>query len=175
MEKRSFWSSAPGIITGAAGLLSATAAVVGLLVTFGVIGGSSDSKPAVGTDDGAPEQTSSESGATATTVAEAPTFTVDPTSLSLDQLLTKEAKIVVKNTSDKALSVQSPTLRGGDAAQFAAKDESCTDAKIPAGDTCEMTVMFTPKASGRYSATLVVTVKGAPAPVEVALRGSAVL
>jgi hypothetical protein len=175
MEKRSFWSTVPGIITGFAGLLSATAALVGLLVTFGVIGGKdSTSKDSAGTDGGADTEQPAGSGS-ATTVAEVPTFAVDPTSVSLDQLLAKEAKVVVKNTGDTSMSVQAPTVRGGDAAQFAAKDESCTDAKIPAGDTCEMTVMFTPKGNGRYSATLVVSVKGAPEPVEVALRGSAVL
>jgi hypothetical protein len=173
MEKRSFWSSAPGIITGLAGLLSATAALVGLLVTFGVIGG----KDSASKDSGAAtEQTAVDSGgSTATTTAVTPTFTVDPTTVTLDQLLAKEGKVVVKNTGDVPLSVQSPVLRGGDAAQFAAADVSCTDAKIPVGDTCEMKVTFTPKANGRYSATLVISVTGTSKSAEVALRGSALL
>lgn len=173
MEKKSFWSSAPGIITGVAGLLSATAALVGLLVTFGVIGG----KDSTTTGGGATtEQTAAESGgSTATTAAVTPTFTVDPTTVTLDQLLAKEGKVVVKNTGEVPLSVQSPVLRGGDAAQFAVTDVSCTAARIPAGDTCEMKVTFTPKANGRYSATLVISSNGTSKAAEVALRGSAIL
>lgn len=175
MAKKSFWSGAPGIIACVAGLLSATAALVGLLVTFGVIGGKdSAGKDVSGNGNGSmTEQTTG--GSTQTTAAVTPTFTVDPTTVTLDQLLAKESKVVVKNTGDVPLSVQSPVLRGGDAAQFAATDVSCTDAKIPAGDTCEMKVTFTPKANGRYSATLVISASGTSKSAEVSLRGSAIL
>ncbi|MDQ6928257.1 MAG: hypothetical protein M3159_06285 [Actinomycetota bacterium] len=169
MEKRHFWSSAPGIITGVAGFLSATAAVVGLLVTFGVIGGKdSSSNKDTGT---VTDQTSTASGGpTATTVAAAPTFSVTPTSLVLKSLA-PSGKVVVKNTGETDLSVQTD-LQGDGAAQFAVKDAPCTNDKIPAGASCEMTVTFTPNGIGQYSAKIVIKVKGASKVSEISLQGS---
>ncbi|MDQ6910680.1 MAG: hypothetical protein M3Z84_07870 [Actinomycetota bacterium] len=169
MEKRSFWSSAPGIITGVAGLLSAMAALVGLLVTFGVIGGKDSNTKATsgGTAAQAPNQPN---GSTGTTTAVTPTFSVSPKDVKLN-LVAREGKVTVSNTGESPLSVRSPVVSGSGAAQFAVKDLSCTGTEIGLGDTCQMAVTFTPGTT-ESDAKLTITVKGAP-PQTVSLRGAA--
>ncbi len=39
-EKKSFWSSLPGMVTGAAGVVGAIVGVISVLIALGVIGGS---------------------------------------------------------------------------------------------------------------------------------------
>jgi hypothetical protein len=158
MEKRHFWSSAPGIITGIAGLLSATAAVVGLLVTFGVIGGKDSSSKATtaGTSTPAPDRSD---GTTSTTAQARVSFTVSPKELTLT-LLAPEGKVTVTNTGDSPVIVQ--TVVGGPAkAQFAVKNGSCSS-EIAPEDYCELTVKFTP-GSGPSEAALTISAKGASA------------
>lgn len=169
MAEKSFWSSIPGMITGIAGLLTGAAALLGLLLQLGVIG---DKDKTSNTETTSPAEGD---GSTQSSVATAPTFSVSPTAVNLDQLLAKESKVTVKNTGEASFEVDSPVLRGGDAAQFAVRDLGCTGTEIGPGDSCEMMVTFTPKAGGRYSATLVVSVSGAAKPSEVALRGAAAL
>lgn len=169
MEKRSFWSSAPGIITGVAGLLSATAALVGLLVTFGVIGGKDSSTKATSgaTAGQAPNQPN---GSTGSTTAVTPTFSVSPKDLKLT-LVTREGKVTVSNTGETPLSVRPPVVSGSGAAQFAVKDLSCTSTDIGVGDTCQVAVTFSP-GTADTEAKLTITVKGAPLQT-VSLRGAA--
>jgi hypothetical protein len=148
MEKRSTGASPVAVISGVAGLLTATAALVGLLVTFGVIGGKdSDTTPTTG------------GAATGATTEPAVAFSVSPKGLTLT-LLAPEGKVTVTNTGGTPVSVH-PALAGSAKAQFSVKEGSCSS-EIVAGDYCELTVKFTP-GSGVSTAALTVSGDGAPA------------
>lgn len=152
-SRKSFFSSVPGVITGLAGLLSAVAAVGGLAVQQGWIGGSGSS------DTG----TSEEEG----------TFDVDPGSVVFQPVGSREAEVKVSNTGDVPIDVKSPTITGDDADRFDADDGSCSGSLDP-GRSCQLEVTFKP-ATGRFEAVLVVSADGAPKSAEVPIRGSAVL
>jgi hypothetical protein len=149
MEKRSTGASPIAVISGVAGLLTATAALVGLLVTFGVIGGKDS------------DTTTTTGGATTggATTEPAVAFSVSPKELTLT-LLGPEGKVTVTNTGGTPVSVH-PAVAGSAKAQFSVKEGSC-NSKIVAGDYCELTVKFTP-GSGVSTAVLTVSAQGAPA------------
>ena len=151
MEKRSTGASPVTVISGVAGLLTAVAALVGLLVTFGVIGGKDDSSTK--TTGGTTEQTSDESDGSTSTTAAAASFSVSPKELTLT-LLAPEKQLTVTNMGKSTISVQ-PTVGGPAKAQFTVKNGSCSS-EIGPGEYCELTVKFTP-GTGESDAVLTIS------------------
>lgn len=158
MEKRSTGASPVTVISGVGGLLTAIAALVGLLVTFGVIGGKDSDKSSTSATT-APGAAAGTDGTTHSTTG-SPAFDVSPKEFTLN-LLTTKGNVEITNAGEAPISVQPASVSGSGAAQFAVKDVSCIGAQIGAGDTCEMAVTFTP-GSGTSEARLTISVKGAP-------------
>ncbi len=177
-RKPGFFSTLPGLLTGVAGVLSAGAAVAGLAVQQGWVGGGSDSsksdtaaeaqRPGSAASDG-----SSSSGSSSSAARAAGSFEVSPGNVEFDPIGAQQATVKVRNTGDVSLSVKPPTVTGEDADRFQASNRSCTGSLAP-GRTCELEVSFEPKA-GKYNAVLVVAASGAPNEAEVPLEGSALL
>jgi hypothetical protein len=63
-------------------------------------------------------------------------------------------KSVLTNTGSQPLDVTDVSIAGAD---FTKVDESCTVAPVAPGDTCEVSVQFTPSAGGTRTGTLTVT------------------
>jgi len=177
-DRRSFWSTVPGLVTGLAGLLTGIVGLVTVLIQLGVIGGKSDGSPTSAT--GGAETTVPATGASSTvagvttTVAAAGSFTV-PTSLDFPAGV-KDKPLAVKNTSSAGtITVRPPTVTGTDAARFNVSLGDCSQ-PVAAGLSCTMTVTFSPNGPLRsYSATLQITASGAARGAEVALTASTLL
>lgn len=155
-------------------------AVVGLALNQGWIGGGNSKSGAAGgaTTTLAPGDTttslSSLPGTGSSSPSDgAPTFTVNPTSLTFAPLGPRDLAVTVKNTGLVSMFVLAPTIGGVDKARFTATDLDCTGSVDP-GRSCDIKVTFL-AASGNFSAALVVQVVGARQAFEVPIRASAIL
>lgn len=182
-DRKPFWTSIPGVATGAAGVVSAIVGLLGVSAQLGWIGGDGDgdATPSTTTIAGETPSSTASTGAGATTTtataARAGQFEVDPTSLALGALgQPRDASVTVRNTGEVPLTMQTPTISGPDDEQFEATDVSCTKSALPAGRSCQVKVTLTPQRAGaQFSAVLVVAAANAPREVEVELQGTALL
>jgi len=164
-DRRSFWSSVPGVITGVASILTVTVALIGAGVTLGWFGsGVKDEPPA--------SAVTTTTGATAATTSSTP-LQASPASLRFEGLGARDQRVTVRNASAGSLTLRRPTVAGVDAGEFEATDLTC-GARLDANRTCEVTVVYLATKAGTATATLVIQPEGAPA-LEVALRGSRVI
>ena len=168
-NKRSFWASIPGLLTGIAGLLTGVVGLVTLGVQQGVIGKDSDSPTTTVTAvPGAP-------GAGGTQTAEAATFRVEPTLVKLTQT-EREKTVTVRNpTRTAAITVRAPEFGGPDRAAFRS-DAGCTNVRLEPGASCTLKVLFAPSGLLKsYAAFLVVKAEGVTAVTEVPIEASALV
>jgi len=174
-NKRSFWSSIPGVVTGVAGLLTGIVGLVTVLIQLDVMGGdnSSDGTGATATTV-AGAGTTAVGGAGATPTTEVPRFTVSPTTLDFKAADPREKEVTVKNESSAALLTLSlPRISGKDAGRFTASSGACS--ALRAGESCKLRVTFAPAGPlASYEAKLEVTATGARVE-EVRLTGSTLL
>ena len=173
-KSKSFWSSIPGFVTGLAGLLTGVVGLVTVLIQLDVIGGDSDDSPSTTDQPAVTESTRrpTRSGGGATPSGEAPQFTVIPTAVRLDTLLSKEADVRVTNTGTSALTVDDVSLAGPAAAEFTVNEQGCTSDDLAPNTSCSIKVTYAPSARGDHSATLRIEVAGATSPQQVSLTGS---
>ena len=113
-DRKPFWSSAPGVVTGIASIVTAVVGLLGISVQAGWIGG--DDKSTVSSSSGDAVATTTLStvrGATTTVVtAKQGEFAVDPESVTFEPLKAKVATVAVKNTGDVPLTMRPPNLTG---------------------------------------------------------------
>ncbi len=179
-DGKSFWSTVPGVVTGAAGVISAIVGLLGISVQLGWLGGddqatvSSSSGDAVATTSTSPASPGSTvfGSATTTSVAvRAGEFAVEPDSVTFEPLKAKEATVSVENTGDVPLTMRKPTIDPPGAA-FTIADEDCTESTLATGRSCDIKVAFAAPQIGEFTAKLVVAATNAPRQVEVDLKGS---
>lgn len=178
-EKRSFWSTIPGLVTGLAGLLTGIVGLITVLIQLGVLGGKSDSGSTPPAKNGTVTTAPATAGPSATsgasgTLAAAGSFTV-PSTLDFPAGV-KEKTLAVKNTSSSGtITVRPPTVTGSDAARFTVALGDCSQ-PLAANLSCTMTVTFSPNGALRtYSAALELTATGAERGSEVALTATTLL
>ncbi len=172
-SRKSFFSSVPGLITGAAGVLSAVVAAVGLAVQQGWVGGDSDTAQSGASGQAGVGGGRASGDGSRASGAVVPRFSVEPTSVSFQPVGSREATVRVRNTGTVPLNLQSPTITGDDADRFSASEGSC-DEPVDPGRSCELEVTFSPK-TGNFAALLVVEADGGAKASEVPLKGNAVL
>jgi len=168
-EKKSFWSSLPGMVTGIAGVVGAIVGVISVLIALGVIGGSKSS-PTVTTvpSSDTPGATSPAGGKDTRGAAGQGSFTVDPSSLTLS-LAKPKASVTVINDGSVPLKISAPIVSGSDQDKFTVYATGCTSAPLVANKSCSMDVTFAGGLSAK--ATLTVTADKADKST-VALTGS---
>ncbi len=188
-ERGSFWSTMPGFVTGAAGLLTALVGLLGLSVQLGWIGGGGS-----GAGNGTSTTVSTVPGASTTVAAGSATtvagsssatkpagqtgtaqFTVEPTSVDFTVGAPRQATVKVRNTGEVPLTVKAPTVNGSGATHFVAGDVNCTGQPLAPGRSCELQVVFAPKAGGAVSAVVAIAAAEAPKQIEVQVKGSSLL
>jgi hypothetical protein len=183
-EKPSFFQTTAGVVTGLAGVLTG---VVGLLTVgtqLGWFGSDDNGDDKVQTTEttvaaGAPAPTNagraggSSTGSGSNTGSAVPQFTVDPPSVTFENLGPRQQEVTLSNTGNGTITFQSPTITGPNAAQFSVTDETC-NGRLDVGRTCQLEVTFAPKGGGTYTATLVIRPSGAPTR-EVTLKGATLL
>ena len=155
-NKRSFFATIPGLVTGLAGLLTGIVGLVTVLIQLNVIGGD-DSNGSTGVNAGGPVTSAPPGGGGAggTTPATRPaTFTVDPKSLKL-AVNEREKSLKVTNDGPGAITMLAPEFSGTDKAVFKT-DAGCTNTRLEAGRSCTLRVLFNPSGPLKsYTATLV--------------------
>ena len=82
------------------------------------------------------------------------------------------ATSTLTNTGTAPLLVGAITVTGGGANDYEVASESCSEAPVAPGATCEIGVVFTPSAAGRRNATLTVADNSAAGTSTAALTGS---
>lgn len=181
VKERSFWSTTSGVVTGVAGTLTGIVGIVTLAVQMGWIGGSDNGDDPARVQPGgsvattvAPGGNRGSTGVAPSQGATAPVFSVDPTSLSFDNLASRKATVKVVNEGSGPMTVLGPRIEGANPSQFSATSPTCTGRDIAPARSCEIEVTFNPERGGTYKATLVVQVTGARAQ-EVALSGQRLL
>lgn len=164
--KRSFFATIPGVITGLAALLTGIVGLVTVLAQIGVLGGGSGGSSGI---------TTTVVGGGNTATAEAPRFTLSPSSLDFPASGARTKSVKVTNESGSApLLVSPPRITGTDRAEFSVSSGDC-NAPLRAGSSCELQVTFSPSGTLRsYQATLEVSPEGARTQ-EVRITASSVL
>lgn len=175
-KSKSFWSSIPGFVTGLAGILTGVVGLVTVLIQLDVIGGDDDSTVNTDQPEATATATTLRSGAARSGAGQSggstPQFTVTPTAVKLDTLLSKQADVVVRNTGATALTVEDITLSGTAASEFTVDKAQCTADELDPNTSCSIEVKYEPSARGDHSATLRIEVAGAASPQQVSLTGS---
>lgn len=195
-ERGSFWSTMPGFVTGAAGLLTALVGLLGLSVQLGWIGGgtggsdagggnatttSSSTVPgssttrAIGSGTTVPGSSAGAGASGSSASSGAAQFTVDPTNIDFAVFGSPQATIKVRNTGEVPLTVKTPTVSGAGSVHFVAGDVSCTREPLQPGRSCDVQVAFAPKAAGAVSAVVVIAANEATRQVEVQVKGNKLL
>ena len=157
-NRRSFFATIPGLVTGLAGLLTGIVGLVTVLIQLGVIGGDDGNGTPNSVTTVAGATTAAGAGATPTT--EAPRLSVNPSTVDFKLGDPPNKKVTVRNeTSTTTITVSSPQVTGSDRSQFSAT--GCS-APVRPGLSCELTVTFTPSGPLRsYQASLQITAPGA--------------
>ena len=174
-NKKSFFSSVPGLITGLAGLLTGIVGLVTVLIQLDVIGGDDDAGPtaAGGTTTVAPATGAPAAGGTVTTALRG-RLTVQPTPLKL-QPNEREKVVTVKNDATATVTVLKPTYTGENASAFST-DAGCTNVALRTGESCTMKVQLSPSGPLRvYKANLVIEANELAQVTEVPVEASTIL
>lgn len=181
-EKRSFFSTIPGLVTGAAGLLTG---VVGLLTVSTQMGWIGDDGDGGGNDKPAAESTATTAragtgsvtgsgGATATTAASL-SFEATPRQITFGGLTGDEQVVTVSNKGNGPIRFEPFTVTGANRDQFRVGQNDC-GAALNAGRTCTVTVTYLKTRAGESTATLVVQPVGSTPPAqEIPLKGTRLL
>ena len=152
-DERAFWSSLPGVLTGLAGILTATVALLGLALSQGWIGNG-------GGDD-----------ASVDAVGEVVRISVELEKLEFGGLPLRGAgekavEVLNDGTAPVTLEIE---ITGDDASKFSSDGAECSTSPLPPGRTCEVTVSL--EESGASSARLVISANGGELAREVELEG----
>ena len=173
-NKKSFWSSIPGLVTGLAGLLTGIVGLVTVLIQLDVIGGDDSGTPnAAVTTTIAPGGTAGTTGGGgATTISGR--LAAEPTSLKLGTT-EREKTLTVRNLTNTSLTVLKPEYTGTDRSAFST-DAGCTNVVLPAGRSCTLKVTLSPTGPLKtYKANLVLEAKEIPQATEVPVEASTLL
>ena len=170
-EKKSFWSSIPGLVTGMAGLLTAVVGLVTVLIQLDVIGGDDDSPtPAAGV-------TTTVAGAVpaaGVTTTISGKLTAAPSTLKL-ATTEREKSVTVTNDASGPLTVLKPEYTGQDKSAFNT-DSGCTNVSLLPGRSCTVKVQLSSGGALKvYKATLVLEAKELPRATEVPVEASTLL
>mgnify|MGYP000371384829 CR=1 FL=1 len=175
-NKKSFWSSIPGLVTGMAGLLTGIVGLVTVLIQLDVIGGDNGGTPnaAVSTTvaPGGTAGTTGGAGGSATTISGR--LAAEPTSLKL-ATTEREKTLTVRNLTNTSLTVLKPEYTGTDRSAFST-DAGCTNVVLAAGRSCTLKVTLSPTGPLKtYKANLVLEAKELPQATEVPVEASTLL
>ena len=174
-EKKSFFSSVPGLVTGLAGLLTGVVGLVTVLIQLDVIGGKDGAAtPAAGVSTTVAGQAPVAGGGSTATTVNAGRLTADPTPLKL-QPNEREKTVTVRNAASATVTVLKPETSGRDQSAFKV-DEGCTNVSLRPGSSCTVKVQLTPSGVLKtYQANLVLEAKEISTVTELPIQASTIL
>ncbi|MDP1805618.1 MAG: hypothetical protein Q8K72_10665 [Acidimicrobiales bacterium] len=173
-NRKSFWSSIPGLVTGLAGLLTGIVGLVTVLIQLDVIGGDGGGSPnAAVTTTVVPGGTAGTTGGGAVTTISGQ-LSAEPATLKL-ATGEREKTLIVRNASNAAVTVLKPEYKGRDSSAFSV-DSGCTNVNLRVGATCSVKVQLAPSGPLKtYEARLVLEAKEISVVTEVPVTASTLL
>ncbi|MDQ4149066.1 MAG: choice-of-anchor D domain-containing protein [Actinomycetota bacterium] len=182
-QKKSFWSTIPGFVTGAATVITAVLGVLGVIqANKGSPMATNDSATPSATNS-SPSPTSasgrgtSGSGGSSDARGQA---RVSPRTLDFGRAAigrtSEEMTVTVTNIGDGELTIDGVDVNGANASLFRITSNRCAPGQTvqPEYD-CEIALTFAPNAAGDFRATLTIDHDGLDSPSEVALSGTGAL
>lgn len=169
-EKKSFWSTIPGVIAGIATILTAGVALISLIASNG-----DDPQPQA-TETASPSATSAAgSFGGSGSGGNAPRAVIAPKSIDFGDLgsgRTASQTVTVTNSGSEYLVVEDAAV-DSPAGAFSMDAEDCLAEQtgIAPDDECEIEVTFTPGSAGSFAGFLVIEHSAAGSPERIALNG----
>jgi hypothetical protein len=177
-EKKNFWQTAPGVITGLATILTAALGLIPILT------GGDDSPQPQSTQSASPTPTASSSptssfSGNSSSGNVAPKAVVAPKSLDFGEIgsgKTARQTVTVANSGNEYLVVDGATIEGRTDA-FSVEAQECLgeETGIAPDDECEVTVSFNPTSPGAFAGFLEIEHSGKDSPTRVSLNGDGLL
>jgi hypothetical protein len=177
-EKKSFWQTFPGVITGIAAILTAMAGILPF-----VLGGDDGPDPSATTsptptETGSPSPSSTSPAAGGSTQLNEPVAVVAPKSIDFgDGGVRRQLRqtVTVANSGSEYLVVEEVTITGRTEVFTVENTEEClAETGIEPGSECELAVVFTPTSAGSYAGILEIEHSADGSPARVALNGEGV-
>lgn len=167
-NKKSFWSTIPGLVTGLAGLLTGVVGLVTVLMQLDVLGGNGENTPgAAATTTIAPGATAG-GGGSVTTISGR--LTAEPATLKL-ATGEREKTLRVVNNASAPVTVLKPEFSGRDSSAFST-DSGCTNVSLRVGASCTVKVQLSREPLKTYEASLVLEAKEVSQVTEVTVTAS---
>lgn len=174
-EKKNFWQTAPGVITGLATILTAALGLIPI-----VTGGDDNPQPqstqsASPTPTASPTSGSSGGSGNSNSDKAAPKAIVAPKSLDFGEIgsgKTARETVTVANSGNEYLVIDGASIDGRNDV-FSVEAEECLgeETGIAPDDDCEVTVSFNPSSPGAFAGFLEIEHSGKDSPTRVALNG----
>jgi hypothetical protein len=175
-EKKSFWATVPGILTGTATVITAGLGLLAALSGSDTTGNTTPPTPQVTASATA---TPSVSGTRfPQDIAGLPEADIVPQSLDFgDHGLTarEQQPVTILNSGRSDLFVDDVTINGNGASSFEVLENTCGSEALAPRSRCEINVGFSPQAVGSYTATLEISHNAQDTPSRIPLRGEGVL
>lgn len=174
-EKKNFWQTVPGVITGLAAILTAIVGLIPILTS-----GNNDNPQPDQSASPTPGSSSANAGSSSSnSTGAAPRAVVAPRSLDFGRLgsgRTAQETVTVANSGGEYLVIDSATIEGR-SDTFSVEAQECLDETtgIAPGDECEITVSFAPTSPGASAGVLEIEHSGPDSPSRLALNGEGVL
>jgi hypothetical protein len=173
-QKKSFWSTLPGFLTGTATVISA---VLGLLAVFG-LGGDDKSKTATPTVTASPSPTaggSERQGSGGSGESSVGLVRLSPQNVDFGRQNVgsggPEETVTLTNTGTREVIINTVELGGADPSLFQIVSNDCGDTVQPEYD-CKISLRFIPEAAGDFRATLLIDHDADEGPTDVTLQGT---
>jgi centrosomal CEP192-like protein len=175
-EKKSFWATLPGIMTGTATVVSAALGIWAAVANSGV---NEDTQVSpTPTVSSSPSATPSSSLSPEVLTDVLPEADVVPESVDFgDQGLGRSGSktITVVNSGEADLEIYEVEISGEGADRFKVVQDTCASESIAAGSRCQITLEFSPPTVGSFLATLDLNHNAQDTPTKVPLSGKGIL
>ena len=174
-EKKSFWATLPGILTGTATVITAA---LGLWATLSSGGPTSNAPQPTQTASPSSSATPSSSLSPEVLTDELPEADVVPQSVDFGDLglgRSGSKSITVVNSGEADLEIYQVSLTGEGADRFKVGSDTCASESIAPGSRCEITLEFSPPTVASFLATLQLEHNAQDTPTKVPLSGEGIL
>ena len=179
-DKKNFWQTAPGVITGLATILTAALGLIPILTSGDDSPQPQSTQSASPTPTSSPTSSSSSGGSGNSNSGNvAPKAVVAPKSLDFGEIgsgKTAKQTVTVANSGNEYLVVDGASIDGRNDV-FSVEAQECLGDKtgIAPDDECEVTVSFNPTSPGAFAGFLEIEHSGKDSPIRVALNGEGLL
>jgi hypothetical protein len=173
-EKKNFWATLPGILTGTATVITAGLGLMSALDSSGTTG----NREQATTTMASPSPSVSTTLAGETLFDDFPEADVVPQSLDFSDIgagRSESKSVTVVNSGESELIIDAVQVTGGGAGSFKVAQDSCASNTLAPGARCEITIAFSPDSVGSFTAKLELQHNAQDTPSEVPLSGEGVL